>query len=355
VGAALFFETPLCGVTPARLEPYSSFGGAPILFDTSGNRLATPVVRQKPDFVGPDGTNTTFFGFTLASGNITDPSTVAGCLNNASYPNYFGTSAAAPHAAGLAALMLQANSSITPDDVYTAIRFTAAAMVSSSPDLATGYGFIQAGPALAWPNMSVSPATIMLGQSATLTWNAASINTCTATAGFSSSQISGTLTVTPPAAGASAYTMTCTNAAGVATETATLIVEAPLSVSTSSLPSGQVGMAYSETLAASGGATPYAWTLTGGTLPAGLSLSSDGSITGTPTASASNVALTFKVTDSSSPAQSATANLSLTIASAPSGGGGGHGGGGIDELTVLALASLGLLRALRAAAARRAA
>ena len=353
VGAALFFETPLCGVTPARLEPYSSFGGAPILFDTSGNRLATPVVRQKPDFVGPDGTNTTFFGFTLASGNITDPSTVAGCLNNASYPNYFGTSAAAPHAAGLAALMLQANSSITPDDVYTAIRFTAAAMVSSSPDLATGYGFIQAGPALAWPNMSLSPATIMLGQSATLTWNAASINTCTATAGFSSSQISGTLTVTPPAAGASAYTMSCTNAAGVATETATLIVEGPLSVSTSSLPSGQVGMAYSETLAASGGATPYAWTLTGGTLPAGLSLSSDGSITGTPTASASNVALTFKVTDSSSPMQSATANLSLTIASAPAGGGGGHGGGGIDELTLLALASLGLLRALRAAAARR--
>ena len=30
-------------------------GGAPILFDTSGTRLATPVVRQKPDFVGPDG------------------------------------------------------------------------------------------------------------------------------------------------------------------------------------------------------------------------------------------------------------------------------------------------------------
>jgi hypothetical protein len=354
VGAALFFETPLCGVTPARLEYYSSFGGAPILFDTSGNRLATPLIRQKPDFVGPDGTNTTFFGFTLASGNITDPSTVAGCLNNASYPNYFGTSAAAPHAAGLAALMLQANSSITPGDVYTAIRFTAAPMVSSSPDLATGYGFIQAGPALAWPNMSISPATIMLGQSATLTWNAASINTCTATAGFSSSQISGTLTVTPTAAGASAYTMTCTNAAGAATETATLIVEGPLSVSTSALPSGQVGMAYSETLAASGGATPYAWTLTGGTLPGGLSLSSDGSITGTPTASASNVALTFQVTDSSNPTQSATANLSLTIAAAPAGGG-GHGGGGIDELTLLALAGLGLLRALRVAAARRAA
>jgi len=356
VGAALFFETPLCGVTPARLEPYSSFGGAPILFDTSGNRLATPVVRQKPDFVGPDGTNTTFFGFQFANATppIQDSSTVPQCANVASLPNYFGTSAAAPHAAGLAALMLQANSSITPDDVHTAIRFTAAAMLSSSPDLATGYGFIQAGPALAWPNMSLSPATIMLGQSATLAWNAASINTCTATAGFSSSQIGGSMSVTPTTVGTSTYSMKCTNAAGTATENVALVVQgtAPtLSVTTTSLPSGQMGVAYSTTLAAAGGTAPYTWTLTSGVLPAGLSLASSGAITGTPTASASNLALTFKVADSGSPAQSTTASLSLTIAPASSGG--GHGGGGIDELTLLALASLGLLRALRAAAARR--
>ena len=228
VGAALFFQTPLCGVTPALLEPYSSFGGAPILFDTSGNRLAQPVVRQKPDFVGPDGTNTTFFGFQLANATppIQDPSTVPECANDASYPNYFGTSAATPHAAGLAALMLQANSSITPGDIYTAIRFTAAPMVNPAPDLATGYGFIQAGPALAWPNMSVSPTTITLGQSATLTWNAASINTCTATAGFSSSAISGSTSVTPTAVGTSTYSMKCTNAAGFATENVALTVQA---------------------------------------------------------------------------------------------------------------------------------
>lgn len=228
VGAARFYQTRLCGMTPAVLEPYSSLGGAPILFDTSGNRLATPVVRQKPDFVGPDGVNTTFFGFTLASAipPIQDPSTVAECANSASYPNYFGTSAAAPHAAGLAALMLQANSSITPGDIYTAIRFTAVPMVNPSPDLATGYGFIQAGPALAWPNMSVSPTTITLGQSATLTWNAASINTCTATAGFSSSAVSGSTSVTPTAVGTSTYTMECTNAAGSATENVALVVQA---------------------------------------------------------------------------------------------------------------------------------
>ncbi len=227
VGAALFFQTPLCETTPAALlEPYSSFGGAPILFDTSGNRLATPVVRQKPDFIGPDGVNTTFFGFTLASANITDTSTVAGCANDASYPNYFGTSAATPHAAGLAALMLQANSSITPADIYTAIAFTAAPMVNPAPDFTTGYGFIQAGAALAWPNMSVTPSTITVGQTATLSWNAANVNTCTATAGFSSNVISGSMNVTPNAAGAITYTMKCANAAGNATENATLVVQA---------------------------------------------------------------------------------------------------------------------------------
>ena len=91
--------------------------------------------------------------------------------------------------------------------------------------------------------------------------------------------------------------------------------------------------------------------LTGGTLPGGLSLASNGTITGVPNASASNAALTFQATDSSNPAQTATANLSLTIAAAPSSG--GHGGGGLDELTLLALAGLGLARLMRPARARR--
>jgi hypothetical protein len=228
VGAAFFPATPLCGVTPAKLELFSSLGGSPILFDSSGNRLATPVVRQKPDFVGPDGINTTFFGFKLASATppILDNSTVPECANSASYPNYFGTSAAAPHAAGLAALMLQANSSLTPGEIYTALRFTSAPMVNPSPDFTTGYGMIQAGAALAWPNMSVSPTTITLGQSATLTWGAASINTCTGSGAFSTTALSGSMDVTPTSAGTSTYTMMCSNAAGFATENVALVVQA---------------------------------------------------------------------------------------------------------------------------------
>ncbi|MDE2138363.1 MAG: S8 family serine peptidase, partial [Gammaproteobacteria bacterium] len=231
VGAARFYQTEPCGQTPAALlEFYSSFGGDPILFDASGNRLATAVVRQKPDFVGPDGVNTTFFGFTLASAGLTDTSNVVECADDASYPNYFGTSAAAPHAAGLAALMLQANAALTPTQIYTAMRSTAAPMDSPSPDIATGFGFLQAGAAMAslpaGAIVSVSPTTIPLGQSATVTWNGIEATGCTGSGSLSTSATSGSTTVTPTATGSETFTLGCTNANGSGTASATLTVTA---------------------------------------------------------------------------------------------------------------------------------
>ena len=90
-------------------------------------------------------------------------------------------------------------------------------------------------------------------------------------------------------------------------------------ITTSALPSGQVSGAYSASLAASGGTAPYAWSLSSGSLPAGLMLSSSGQISGTPTAAGTS-SFTVTVTDSSSPAQNATANLSVVIAGATGGG-----------------------------------
>jgi hypothetical protein len=87
-----------------------------------------------------------------------------------------------------------------------------------------------------------------------------------------------------------------------------------ITITTQSLPNGQIGVAYSGILAATGGKSPYTWTLTGGTLPGGLILNgATGAIAGTPTTAASLIALSFKVTDSSSSALTQTATLTMTI------------------------------------------
>ncbi len=87
----------------------------------------------------------------------------------------------------------------------------------------------------------------------------------------------------------------------------------PLSVATGSLPNGTVGTTYNQALQASSGTPPYTWSVINNTtLPIGLSLASNGTISGTPIASG---AFNFEVqvVDSSSPQQNASANLSITI------------------------------------------
>jgi hypothetical protein len=144
VGAANYLATPLCGTAPAILETFSSAGGDPILFDTKGNRLATPQIRNKPDLVAPDGVNNTFLGIFQPPFSSFD----AECRNNSAFPSFFGTSAAAPHVGAAAALLLQARPTATPAQIYTALRTTTVEMGSAGFDFDTGYGFIQADAAL---------------------------------------------------------------------------------------------------------------------------------------------------------------------------------------------------------------
>jgi Subtilase family len=233
VGAAFFLATPGCGTTPAIIEPYSSVGGDPILFDVRGNAQSA-VMRQKPDLVGPDGGNDTFLGFTLASVPITDNSTIAGCKNNASYPNFFGTSAATPHVASVAALLLQADASLTPAQIYTIFRGSTLPM-GTVPNYSSGYGFFQADLAAAatpavvppTPTLSLGSSSIIVGSSTTLTWSSANNQGCTA-GGTSSSWTgaeasSGSQTVTPAAVGSVTYTLYCTNNSG-ASPTASIML-----------------------------------------------------------------------------------------------------------------------------------
>jgi hypothetical protein len=235
VGAAFFAWTPRCGTSPATLEYFSSAGGDPILFDSSGKRLATPQYRHKPDFVAPDGVNTSFFGFPIVGTMWTDNSSVGGCQNDATYNNFLGTSAATPHAAAVAALMRQANSSLTPAQIYGALQSTALPMPvggNPTPDYLSGHGFIQADAALATlppgpPTMTLAASSVAVGNSTTLTWSAYNVTGCTASGSWSGTQkTSGSLTITPAAAGTDDYTLTCTNAHGSAQKTTSLTVQA---------------------------------------------------------------------------------------------------------------------------------
>ncbi|GAB4403075.1 MAG: hypothetical protein OHK0053_27590 [Microscillaceae bacterium] len=135
VGAAFWGDTPPFGTDPALINSYSSRGGTPILFDLAGNSIN--IVRPKPEFTGPDGGDNTFFGEQIDDGN--------------SFPNFFGTSAAAPHVAALAALMLElagGPDALSPAQILNILTDTAEDMETAGFDNASGAGFVNAELAL---------------------------------------------------------------------------------------------------------------------------------------------------------------------------------------------------------------
>jgi Ca2+-binding RTX toxin-like protein len=92
---------------PTEVRSYSSRGGSPILFDAEGNRLANPIFRNKPEIYAPDGVATNF-------------------PIDSSFTEFFGTSASAPHIAGIVALMLdRADGNLTPEEIRTKVQNTA--------------------------------------------------------------------------------------------------------------------------------------------------------------------------------------------------------------------------------------
>lgn len=128
------------------------------------------------------------------------------------------------------------------------------------------------------------------------------------------------VTFTPTGQGTLGGTLSiATNASGSPTMvslsgTGVQPVPGPVSITTASLPNGTQQQAYSATLTATGGTTPYSWNVATGALPSGLSLGgASGSISGTPTASGT-FAFTAQVKDAGG--QTAQKAFSLTIAPA---------------------------------------
>ena len=153
--------------------------------------------------------------------------------------------------------------------------------------------------------VSYSDSLQAAGGTAPYTW----INSIGAPPPGLSLSSNGTLAGVPVEAGSYSFTVQVTDSGGhQATAQLSITVAPALSITTSTLPNGTVGGAYSQTLAATGGTPPYTWSLQSGALPGGLALTTGGSITGTISAGGT-FSFTVLLTDSNS----ATATAGLTI------------------------------------------
>ncbi|MGL6576455.1 putative Ig domain-containing protein [Aeromonas hydrophila] len=245
---------------------------------------ATSVTLTGTDFTGATAVS---FGGTAASGYI---------VNNATTI----TATTPAHAAGAVNVVVT-----TPSGTAT---------------LTNGYTYTVPAPtvgpvsATVAANSSANPITLSLSGGA-----ASSVAVATA-ASHGTATASGTsITYTPTAgySGSDSFTYTATNASGTSSPaTVTITVSAPtLAITPTTLPDGTQGTAYSQTVTATGGSTPYTYAITAGSLPAGLSLNtSSGVISGTPSASGTG---NFTVTATDANSATGSQAYSLVINGLP--------------------------------------
>lgn len=150
VGAVLYANTSVFGFDP-KLVPENVEKFTVATFSSRGGTTTNGVIRDKPDFTGPNGGNTTV--------NLGAPD-----IENDSFPNFFGTSAAAPHVAAVAALIKQARlkyypESTPPDwesgigenlpvDIRKAMKNSSEDMHEVGFDFKSGSGMVRADRAL---------------------------------------------------------------------------------------------------------------------------------------------------------------------------------------------------------------
>lgn len=178
---------------------------------------------------------------------------------------------------------------------------------------------------IAAPTLAITPAALPDGTPGVAYSQA--LSTSGGIAPYSYSIVSGNLPVgvsfsstgvysgTPTTAGSYTAQIRSTDDAGfTATASYTVVIAAPtIAIAPGSLAAGVRGSSYTQTLTASGGTAPYTFALTGGTLPTGMSLGSNGVLSGTPTADGD---FDFTVAATDADGFSGTMNFAWTVDSA---------------------------------------
>ena len=300
-GVTLNASTGLLSGTPTTAGTYSFTVKVTDSSSLSSTEPVTLTVIPGPSLsfpAPPAGWTNTVYGNTLTESGGTSPftwSVSSGSLPAGISLSPDGNLSGTPTATGTSSFTVK----VTDANGQSATQATS---ISISAGVSTTFS----APPPAPVGGAYSDTLTATGGTAPYTW---SVNAGTLPPGITLSA-AGVLSGTPTTTGSYPFTVNVTDAnKGVATASITLVVTSAVTLTFSAPPNGVIGTAYSDTLTATGGTTPYTFSISAGTLPAGLTLNaSTGVVSGTPTtAGTSN--FTVKVTD----AKSGTATFATSI------------------------------------------
>ncbi|MGG1945749.1 putative Ig domain-containing protein [Trinickia sp. NRRL B-1857] len=314
-GAAPYTFAVSSGTLPAGLSLASggTLSGTP---SASGNAAFTVHVRD-----ANGATATQSYTISMVAGPVVSPTTLPAAEVGVSYSQTIGANGGTgPYAFTVSSGALPAGLSMSSGGALSgtpltngSASFTVQVKDANNNTAIQSYTIsVTAGPIIG--TTTLPGGEVGVGYSQTLSASAGvapytfSVSSGSLPAGLSLAS-GGALTGTPTAAGSATFAVQLKDANGAtATQSYTIAVRAAPTIGVTSLPGGEIGIAYSATLSVSGGLAPYVFSLSSGVLPAGLSLTTGGALTGTPTSSG-NAAFTVQVRD----ANGATATQSYAV------------------------------------------